>query len=120
MTTVQTEAPSAAPSRRRRTTTWIVLIAVLIGVGTAGAALSGLGQWAQRDVLDPESAGPNGTRAIVEILGSRGVEVVVARDRAAALAALGSGNATLALADAPALSDEGLTTVTDAAADVVL
>jgi hypothetical protein len=113
-------APPASSGRRRRVTTWIVLVAVLIGVGSAGALLTGIGQWAQRDVLDPESAGPNGARAIVEIIGSRGVDVVVARDRAAALAALDSGDATLALADAPALSDDAVTAVTDAADDVVL
>jgi hypothetical protein len=82
--------------------------------------LAGIGDWTQRDVLDPESAGPSGTRALAEILRDRGVDVVVARDRAAVRAALAEGPATLALADAPALSDEGLTAVTDAADDVVL
>lgn len=112
------EVPSAG--RRRRITTWVVIAAVLIGVGIVGTLLTGLGQWSERDVLDPESAGPSGTRALVEILREHGVEVVVARDRAAARAALSQGAATLAVADAPYLSDDGLTAVTDAAADVVL
>jgi hypothetical protein len=109
-----------APSRRRRVTAWIAIAAVLVGVGIVGSLLAGTGEWTQRDVLDPESAGPSGTRALAEILRERGVEVVVARDRAAVQAALAEGPATLALADAPALSDDALTAVTDAAAEVVL
>jgi hypothetical protein len=112
--------PDAAVSRRRRITTWIAIAAVLVGVGIAGSLLSGIGEWTERDVLDPESAGPNGTRALVEILRERGVEVVIVRDRAAATAALAEAPATLALADPAALTDDGLTAVTDAAADVVL
>lgn len=113
-------APAERVGRRRRITTWIAIAAVLIGVGIAGSFLSGIGEWTERDVLDPESAGPNGTRALVEILRERGVEVVVVRDRAAATAALAAAPATLALADPAALTDDGLTAVTDAAADVVI
>lgn len=115
-----TTGTSAAPPRRRRVLSWIVIAAVLIGVGIAGAALSEAGGWSQRDVLDPESAGPSGTRALAEILRENGVTVTVVRDRAAARAALAQGPATLVLADPPALSDEAATAVTDAAADVVL
>lgn len=106
--------------RRRRVAGWIAIGAVLVGVGIAGSMLAGIGEWTQRDVLDPESAGPFGTRALTEILRERGVEVVVARDRASVRDALADGPATLALADAPALSDDALTAVTDAADDVVL
>ncbi|SDH46831.1 DUF4350 domain-containing protein [Microbacterium pygmaeum] len=108
------------PDRRRRIAAWIAIALVLIGVGTAGSLLAGIGQWTQRDVLDPESAGANGSRALVQILGEHGIDVVVVRDRAAAENALAGGPATLALTDAPALSDEALETVTDAAADVVV
>ena len=111
--------PQAVP-RRRRILTWLVIGIVLIGAGSAGAVLSTIGQWSERDALDPESAGPSGSRALVEILREHGVDVVIARDRAAATAALVRGDATLALADAPALSDEGLAEVLDAAGDVVL
>ncbi len=115
------ESPLAtAAGRRRRATTWIVIAAVLIGVGIAGSVLAGIGQWTQRDVLDPDSAGPTGTRALVEILREHGVDVVVARDRATVDAALAGGGATLAITDAPYLSDEALRALTDAAADVVL
>jgi hypothetical protein len=113
-------ADAPASDRRRRLTTWVVLGAVLVVVGIAGSALSGIGQWAQRDALDPDSAGPTGARALTEILRDRGVDVVVARDRTTADAALGRGDATLALPDAPYLSDGALSAVTDAATDVVL
>ena len=57
----------------------------LLVIGAIGAGLSGLSHWAERDVLDPDSAGPDGTRALVEILRDQGIDVVVARDREAAL-----------------------------------
>ncbi|MET0782589.1 MAG: DUF4350 domain-containing protein [Microbacterium sp.] len=114
------QARPDATSRRRRVTTWVVMAAVLIGVGIAGSVLAGIGQWTERDVLDPDSPGQNGTRALAEILRDHGVEVIVARDRAAADAALATGTTTLAVTDAPYLSDEALTAVTDAAAEVVL
>ncbi|HYJ50312.1 MAG TPA: DUF4350 domain-containing protein [Microbacterium sp.] len=121
MTAVESRRADAPSSdRRRRLTTWIVLGSVLVVVGIAGSALSGIGQWAQRDALDPDSAGPTGARALTEILRDRGIDVVVARDRATADAALGRGDATLALPDAPYLSDGALSAVTDAATDVVL
>ncbi|WP_314506545.1 DUF4350 domain-containing protein [uncultured Microbacterium sp.] len=119
------DAVAASPSRtrserRRRITAWAVIAAVLVGVGILGAVLGGIGQWTERDVLDPQSAGPSGTRALVTILGEHGVRVVIARDRAAVEDALAPGGATLAVADAPYLSDDALVELTDAAADVVL
>ena len=51
-----------------------------------------MGRWSEKDALDPESAGPQGTMALVTILREQGVEVVVARDRATALSALGPGH----------------------------
>lgn len=106
--------------RRRRIAAWIVIAAVLVGVGSVGALLAGIGEWSERDVLDPESAGPSGSRALAEILRDRGVQVVVARDRAAAQAVLEQGPATLAMTDAPHLSDEAVREVADLATDVVL
>lgn len=112
------EAPT--PTRRRRVGGWAVIVVVVVAVGLVGAVLSALVQWTQRDNLDPESAGPRGTRAIVSLLADRGVTVDIARDRRQALSALGSGDATLVLGDSPYLSDEAFTTLTDAATDVVL
>lgn len=111
---------AAATGRRRRIGAWIAIGAVLVGAGIVGTALSGAGRWAERDALDPDSHGPTGTRAIVQLLRAQGVDVVVARDRAAADAALQRSAATLALPDAPALSDDALSALADAAADIVL
>ena len=109
-----------APTRRRRLAGWVAIGVALLLVGAAGAALSELGRWTERDAMDPESAGPLGTRALVEILRDQGVEVVVARDRESAARDLAGRTATLVLPDAPALSDDALLTLTDRAAEVVL
>lgn len=118
------DASGRAPgrSRRRRIGGWIILVVALLAVGSVGALLSGLGEWAERDAFDPESAGPTGTRALVEVLRDQGVEVEVARSRAAAERALDGApeGATLVLPDTPALSDEGLAALAAPADDVVL
>jgi len=67
----QVANPPVASGRRRRITAWIVIAAVLIGVGIVGSLLAGTGEWTERDVLDPESAGPSGTRALIEIMEQR-------------------------------------------------
>ncbi len=121
-------SPSAAPappappvaSRRRRTMAWVAIALALLLVGGIGAALTQSAQWTQRDALDPDSAGPTGTRALAQILREQGVEVRVARDRQQAARDLADGPATLVLPDAPALSDGALRALTDSAADVVL
>ncbi|MFC0198776.1 DUF4350 domain-containing protein, partial [Microbacterium arthrosphaerae] len=61
----------------------------LLVIGGIGGAVSAANQWAQRGALDPDSTGPAGARALAEVLRDHGVEVEVARDRAAASAALG-------------------------------
>ena len=112
-------ARSTGSSRRRRIGGWIAIAAVVVLVGGIGVVLAGLSQWAQRDALDPDSAGPSGTRALVEILREQGVEVVVAHDRAAVREAL-TPRATLVLPDMPALSDAAVRAVSDGFEDVVL
>lgn len=122
MTAPTSTAPTAGarPARGRRIGVWLAIGVVLLLVGSFGAALSGLGRFTPRDVLDPESPGAAGTQALASILREQGVDVVVARDRAAALSALSAGPATLVLPDAPAVSDDGLAEMADAATDVVL
>ncbi|MFS0733640.1 DUF4350 domain-containing protein [Microbacterium sp. 1P10UB] len=107
-------------SRRRAVVAWTVIGLVVVLVGILGSVISGAGQWAQRDALDPDSAAPQGGRALARILAERGVDVVVARDRATASRALSDGSATLAIADARYLANETLTTMADAAPSVVL
>lgn len=115
------EVEVAAPAgRRRRVAAWVAIGVVLVLVGGVGAMIAGSGEWSQRDALDPESAGALGTRALSQILEEHGVDVEVVRDHAAAATALDDEPATLVLTDTPALSDEGLLALTDAAHDVVL
>lgn len=107
-------------SRRRRVGTWIAIGIALLVVGAVGGVLADIGRYTERDAFDPESPAPGGTRALVEILREQGIDVVVARERSAALTVLGDGAATLVLPDAPALSDDALEELGDAAADLVL
>lgn len=121
-TTLAAPAPAparTAPARRRRVWLWVSIAAVLLVVGGAGAALTAAMQWNDRGALDPDSPGPDGTRALVQVLRSQGVEVTVARDRAAAEAALAPGD-TLVLGPAAVLSDEALRAVAGGTDDVVL
>jgi len=99
---------------------WIAIGVALLVVGGIGGAISAANQWAARDALDPASAGPAGTRALAEVLRAHGVDVEVTRSRADALAALGGGPVTLVLPDAPALSDDAVAQLAEAADDVVL
>ena len=112
----------ASPRRGRRVATWIAIGLALLVVGGIGGVVSAANQWAQRGAFDPDSSGPLGTRALAEILRGHGAEVRVARDRAAASAALdaASGSATLVLPDPPALSDTAVLELAGAASDVVL
>ncbi|MFK4837179.1 DUF4350 domain-containing protein [Microbacterium sp. ZW T2_14] len=106
--------------RRRRVAAWVGIALALLVVGGIGGAVSEANQWAQRGALDPDSAGPAGTRALVEILRQHGIDVVVARDRAAASQALAAGPATLVMPDTPALSDDAVADLAGGADDVVL
>jgi hypothetical protein len=115
----------AAPprtTRARRLAGWAAFAVAAIAVGVIGASLAQSSQWTQRGALDPESAGPEGARAVARVLAEQGVEVRVVRDRDAARRALADspGGATLVLPDAPALSDAALTDLADAADDTVL
>lgn len=117
--TIGTTRVAAPPNRLRRALLgWVTIVAAVVVLALAGTVLAGDG-WAERDALDPESAGPAGTRALARILVEQGIDVRVTRDRASALAAL-DGGATLVLPDAPALSDEAITELASAADEVVM
>jgi hypothetical protein len=111
---------AAGNAGRRRALAWISIAAFVVLVGIAGALLSGIGAWNERDRLDPESVGPAGTAALVAILRERGVDVTVTRDRAETMRVLGESPSTLVMADSPILDDEALRQVFDAASDIVL
>lgn len=106
-------------SRRRSALSWAALAAGLLLAALIGGTLV-YGGYTQRAIFDPDSAGPDGTRAVVRILEQQGVTVTVARDRAAAERALAADGATLVLRDAPMLSDDALRELADRAQHVVL
>lgn len=110
----------AAPARSRRRSAlgWVALVVGLLVVAFVGGSFV-YGGYSQRAVLDPESAGPDGTRAVIRLLEQQGARVVVARDREAAERALAAGDATLVMRDAPMLSDDTLTELADRARHVV-
>ncbi len=110
-------AQPAAPPRRRGA--WVVIAVAVLLIGAAGAALSSALQWSQRGLLDPDSRGQAGTRALAEVLREQGVDVRVVRDRDAADAAL-DAHATLVLASTSPLSDDAVAGLAGAAGDVVL
>ncbi|WEG07871.1 DUF4350 domain-containing protein [Microbacterium horticulturae] len=125
MTAVTTATP---PTRRRRVGIWVSIGVVVVVVGVIATILSGLGQWNRRDVLDPESTGADGARALARVLDQHGVAVHVVRDRHAldeALDAAGRTDrlpamATLVLPDSPLLSDATFQKMADGADDVVI
>lgn len=115
MTTV-----ALASGRTRSVLAWAGIAAGVLVAGLGVAAIAGIGTMPAQGLLDPEAAGPEGSRALVEVLRDRGVEVDVARDRTSALAALGEGGATLAIADTAPLDDDDLEDLASAAAGTVL
>ncbi|MDD7962181.1 DUF4350 domain-containing protein [Microbacterium thalli] len=115
MTTV-----TARTGRIRSVLGWAGITAGVLAAGLGVAAISGIGTMPAQGLLDPEAAGPEGSRALVEVLRDRGVEVDVARDRTSALAALGDGDATLAIADTAPLDDDDLTELASASAGTIL
>lgn len=106
--------------RSRSVLGWAAVTAGLLVAGIAVAAIAGINTMPAQGLLDPEAAGPEGSRALAELLRDRGVEVEIARDRTAALQALEGGDATLAIADTAPLDDDDLRELRDAASGVVL
>lgn len=117
--TATTTTTTRSARRGRATLGWIALVAAVVAVALVGVSVA-FGGWNDRGAFDPESAGPDGTRAVVQILEEQGVTVTVARDRGAAERALASGPATLVMRDAPMLSDASVRSLADRARDVVL
>lgn len=105
--------------RRRAVGGWVAIGAALLVVGAVAAAIAGIARLPAQGLLDPDAAGPDGGRALVQILRGQGVDVTVARSREAAVTAAGA-DTTLVVTDATVLSDADLTALADAAEDVVL
>ncbi|MEJ6555149.1 DUF4350 domain-containing protein [Microbacterium esteraromaticum] len=112
-----TAAPRRA-GRRAGVIGWLFVIALLIGIAllslrlaTTAPSLSG--------VLNPESPGPGGAKAIAELVRQQGTDVEVVRSRAAAVSAIDPGS-TLVLTDPVALSDDAVLSLLGEADRVVL
>ena len=106
------------PGRRASVVGWLFVIALLIGIAllslrlvTTAPSLSG--------VLNPESPGPGGAKAIAELVRQQGTDVEVVRSRAAAVSAIEPAS-TLVLTDPVALSDDAVLTLLGEADRVVL
>lgn len=109
------------PSRARHPAlVWIAIATGVVVVAVTMAVISGIATLPARGLLDPEAAGPEGSRALARILEDNGRDIVVVTDRRAAFSALGAGDATLVWADTSPLSDETLNDVSSRASDVVL
>ncbi|WP_300266544.1 DUF4350 domain-containing protein [Microbacterium sp.] len=85
---------------------WLLIVVLVIAFALVIGSLS-VSTPESRGALDPESAKESGSAALAELLREQGVEITVARSRAEAAAAL-DDDATLAMADPYALSDEGV------------
>lgn len=109
----------APPRRGRAVLAWLVIAVGFVVVGLVGSLLAGIGQRAERGALDPDSAGPAGTRALVEILRANGVDVTVTRSWEEALESLAGEPATLFLPDTPQLSDDAVAALAGAATTTV-
>ncbi len=116
--TAGSTAAPRRPGRRAGVIGWLFVIALLIGIAllslrlaTTAPSLSG--------VLNPESPGPAGAKAIAELVRQQGTDVEVVRSRAAAAAAIEPGSA-LVLTDPVALSDDAVLSLLGEADRVVL
>lgn len=110
---------TATTTRRRRALGWAAVAAAFILLAIVAAVVSDAGSWSERRALDPESAGPDGARAVARVLAAQGVDVRVERSADAARAALGPGT-TLVLPDAAVLTDDRIDELAEAAGTVVL
>jgi len=109
--------PGAAGRGRRRLL--VGLLVVLLVTVPAVAALLGLRSSGR--ALDPDNPAPQGARALAQLLDAGGVPVQRVSRAAAAQEALGGpGSATLVVTDPQLLDPALLSSLTGAAADVVL
>ncbi len=115
-----TDRESGTPRRGRSAAAWAGIAVGVLAAGVAVAAIAGIATMPAQGLLDPEAAGPDGSRAVAQILGDRGVQVEIARDRDRALALLDEGRSTLAITATAPLDDEDLDELVSAASDVVL
>jgi hypothetical protein len=106
------------PRRLRRALGWALVVVLVLLAAGAGLLLATPSR-ALRDTDDPELAGPDGTKALAEILRRQGVTVDVVRTRQDAERLLDE-NSTLVMSDPYTLTDEAASALVDDAHNVVL
>ncbi|MCA0379773.1 MAG: DUF4350 domain-containing protein [Actinobacteria bacterium] len=106
---------ASVPRRRSQVLRWIGASLVLLFAAGATLVLGGAGGGA-REVLGPESASPEGAKALVAILQEQGISVEIAEGKTHALALLGESDATLVMTAPEIQSDAAIESVRDLAA----
>lgn len=96
---------------------WLLIAVLVIAFALVIGSIS-ISTPQSRGALDPDSAKESGSAALAELLRDQGVEITIARSRAEAVAAL-DDDATLAMADPYALSDEAVKELVAPAENVV-
>jgi len=115
--TGSTAAPRRS-GRRARVLGWILVVVLLVGIALLSLRLVSTAP-SLAGVLNPDSPGPGGAKAIAELVRQQGTEVEVVRSRTAAATALEPGSA-LVLSDPVALTDDAVLTLIGEADRVVL
>lgn len=96
---------------------WLLIAVLVIAFALVIGSIS-ISTPQSRGALDPDSAKESGSAALAELLRDQGVEITIARSRAEAVAAL-DDDATLAMADPYALSDEAVKELVAPAENIV-
>ncbi|MFV0407222.1 MAG: DUF4350 domain-containing protein [Propioniciclava sp.] len=111
-------SPASSSSSQRLG--WLALGLAVTVLGLLMAGLTRINTMPPTGLLEPESAGPQGAQAVVQLLRAQGVTVTVVRDRPAVVAALAGGPDTLVLPATEQLSTDTVTELMATASDVVL
>ncbi|MGF3055807.1 DUF4350 domain-containing protein [Microbacterium sp. YY-01] len=106
------------PGRLRSTLGWGVLVVLVLAVAVVGTMFAVDAPRAHNG-FDPDSYGPNGTRALVTLLKDEGIDVTVVRDHRKIASAV-DDSSTLVFNDPFALSDDAVTAMADTASEVVI
>ncbi len=101
-------ATPRGPRRRGSVLRWVGATTLLVGASLALIVLNGSAPGA-REPLDPESASPEGAKALVQVLGDHGVPVEIAEGREAALRLLGADGESILVMTAPPIPSDAAT-----------
>lgn len=99
---------------------WIVVILIVAVAALLLLWASSAFTASEKSRTDPESHGPDGYRALVEVLRDHGVSVEVTRSHSEATRLLEDGAGTLVLPDPSTLSEDTIRAMIDAASTTVL